>query len=70
MSAVCYIFDLQSGPICFDCLMLNSSRNVSVDSLIPRHAIFYNRRTSYKIFHGKRILLLLFPKVYVVSVSL
>ncbi|KAF8659613.1 hypothetical protein HU200_058367 [Digitaria exilis] len=48
--------DLNSGPICFDCLMLNSSRNVSVDSLIPRHAIFYNRRTSYKIFHGKHIL--------------
>ncbi|KAJ1262030.1 hypothetical protein BS78_09G075600 [Paspalum vaginatum] len=45
-----------SGPICFSCLMLNSSKCVSVDSLISRHAIFYNRRISYNIFHGNHIL--------------
>nr|TKW28415.1 hypothetical protein SEVIR_3G315403v2 [Setaria viridis]TKW28416.1 hypothetical protein SEVIR_3G315403v2 [Setaria viridis] len=45
-----------SGPICFDCLLLNSSKSVSVDSLISRHAVFYNRRTSYNIFHGNHIL--------------
>ncbi|OQU92566.1 hypothetical protein SORBI_3001G366300 [Sorghum bicolor] len=47
---------LNNGPICFNCLMLNSSKCVSVDLLISRHAIFYNRRTSYNIFHGNHIL--------------
>ncbi|CAL5093865.1 unnamed protein product [Urochloa decumbens] len=47
---------LNSGTICFDCLMLNSSKSVTVDSLISRHAVFYNRRTSYNIFHGNHIL--------------
>ncbi|XP_022680511.1 telomerase reverse transcriptase isoform X2 [Setaria italica] len=52
IQSTCY----QSGPICFDCLLLNSSKSVSVDSLISRHAVFYNRRTSYNIFHGNHIL--------------
>ncbi|XP_062202743.1 telomerase reverse transcriptase isoform X2 [Phragmites australis] len=47
---------LNSGPICFNCLMLYTSKCVSVDSLIPRHAIFYNSRTSYNVFHGNHIL--------------
>ncbi|CAD6211237.1 unnamed protein product [Miscanthus lutarioriparius] len=47
---------LNNGPICFNCLMLNSSKCVSVDLLISRHAIFYNRRTSYNVFHGNHIL--------------
>ncbi|RLN30845.1 telomerase reverse transcriptase [Panicum miliaceum] len=51
-------FHMNSGPICFDCLILKSSKSVSVDSLISRHAVFYNRRTSYNTFHGNRILLL------------
>ncbi|CAM0148830.1 unnamed protein product [Urochloa decumbens] len=59
---------LNSGPICFDCLMLNSSKNVKVDSLVSRHAVFYNRRTSYNIFHGNRILLLPFVLPYTSSI--
>ncbi|TVT97093.1 hypothetical protein EJB05_57678, partial [Eragrostis curvula] len=47
---------LNSSSICFNCLILNSSKYLSVDSLIPRHTIFYNRRTSYNVFHGKHIL--------------
>lgn len=47
---------LNSGSVCFNWLMVNSSKCVSVDSLIPRHAIFYNQRISYNIFHGNHIL--------------
>ncbi|AQL06523.1 Telomerase reverse transcriptase catalytic subunit variant [Zea mays] len=47
---------LNNGLICFNCLMLNSSKRVSVDLLISRHTIFYNRKTSYNVFHGNHIL--------------
>ncbi|PUZ66881.1 hypothetical protein GQ55_3G381900 [Panicum hallii var. hallii] len=50
------LFHMNSCPICFDCLLLNSSESVSVDSLISRHAVFYNRGTSYNTFHGNHIL--------------
>ena len=49
---------LQSGPVCFNCLVLNASKCVSVDSIIRRHAIFYNKRISKNVFHRNSILLL------------
>jgi hypothetical protein len=51
-------FYLQSGPVCFNCLMLNASKCVSVDSPIGRHGIFYNKRVSKNVFHRNSILLL------------
>ena len=46
---------LNSGSICFNCLMLNASKCVSVDSLIPRQAIFYNKEISENIFHRSNL---------------
>ncbi|CAM0871602.1 unnamed protein product [Alopecurus aequalis] len=45
----------QSGPICFNCLMLNASKCVSLDSLIRRHGIFYNKRISKNVFHRNNL---------------
>ncbi|XP_048541234.1 telomerase reverse transcriptase [Triticum urartu] len=46
---------LNSGSICFNCLMLNASKCVSVDSLIPRQAIFYNKEISENVFHRSNL---------------
>uniref|UniRef100_A0ACD5ZRJ4 Uncharacterized protein n=1 Tax=Avena sativa TaxID=4498 RepID=A0ACD5ZRJ4_AVESA len=45
----------QTGPICFNCLMLNASKCVSVDSLIRRHGVFYNKRISKNVFHHNKL---------------
>ncbi|KAM0830645.1 hypothetical protein ACQ4PT_066085 [Festuca glaucescens] len=44
-----------SGPVCFNCLMLNASKCVSVDSPIRRHGIFYNKRVSKNVFHRNNL---------------
>ncbi|XP_040385217.1 telomerase reverse transcriptase isoform X2 [Oryza brachyantha] len=41
---------------CFNCIISSASKCVSLDSLIPRNGIFYNRRTTYSVFHCKHIL--------------
>ncbi|XP_052138358.1 telomerase reverse transcriptase isoform X2 [Oryza glaberrima] len=47
---------LNSCSICFNCIISNASKHLSLDSLISRNGIFYNRRTTYSVFHCKHIL--------------
>lgn len=46
---------LDSGHFCFNCLMLNASKCVSVDSVISRQAIFYNRKISENVFRRSNL---------------